>query len=147
MALQELGESLIGLKDAELELIPLDEDLRAAIRMAAGMNSHGALRRQKQRIGKLMRHVDAEAIRIALHRLGASERRSKRLFAAAERWRDRLIREGDAALEEFEAEFGVVDKALRDQLRDLAATLDERTEKTLRRQIFRRLHTLLSESL
>ena len=146
LALQKLGESLIELQDTELDSIPLEDDLRTAIRTAAGMKSHGALRRQKQLIGKLMRHVDAAPIHAALHRLGTNERRAQHLFAAAERWRDRLTRESTAALHAFETEVGAEDSELRGWLQELAENPDERTEKTLRRQIFRRLHALLSAS-
>lgn len=143
LARQELGEKLIALKEAELDSLSLDEDLRTAIRDAAGMKSHGALRRQKQLIGKLMRNVDTEPILAALHNLGARERHEKRLFAAAERWRDRLVRDGVAALDAFAAATGDYDDELRCLLAELDTTLDERTEKTLRRQVFRRIHAIL----
>ena len=69
IALQKLGEDLLTLKDTELETMPIDEELRDAVREARQMKAHGALRRQKQYIGKLMRHVDPEPIRAALERL------------------------------------------------------------------------------
>lgn len=47
----------------------LDEDLLAAVLEARKMKKHGALRRQKQYIGKLMGRVDPEPIRTALERL------------------------------------------------------------------------------
>lgn len=69
IALQKLGEALLTLKDTELETMPIDEELRDAVLEARQMKAHGALRRQKQYIGKLMRRVDAEPIRAALERL------------------------------------------------------------------------------
>lgn len=143
LALQELGEKLIALKDSELDSIPLDDGLLDAIRDAARMKSHGALRRQKQLIGKLMTADDADRIRAALHEFGASERQSKRIFSLAERWRDRLITDSHNAMNEFEAENHVQDAELRQLLDELAATFDERTEKSLRRQIFRHVHAIL----
>ena len=142
-ALQELGENLIALKDSELDTMHLSEDLLQAVRAAARMKSHGALRRQKQLIGKLMRHVDAEPIRFGLARLGSSERREKQLFARAERWRDRLTGEDALALNDFEAETGGSDAELQELLSKLAMAVNERTEKTLRRQVFRRIHDIL----
>jgi len=68
-ALQKLGEELISLRDSELQSMPLDEDLREAVLEARRMKAHGALKRQKQYIGKLMRHLDPEPIRTALERL------------------------------------------------------------------------------
>ncbi|MDH3860965.1 MAG: DUF615 domain-containing protein [Gammaproteobacteria bacterium] len=69
LALQKLGEELVTLREADLQTIPLDEELREAVMEARGIKAHGALRRQKQYIGKLMGRVDPEPIREALERL------------------------------------------------------------------------------
>ncbi len=69
LALQKLGEELLSLKDCDLDEIELDDDLRNAVLEARRIRSHGALRRQKQYIGKLMRRVDPEPIRAALARV------------------------------------------------------------------------------
>ncbi len=68
-ALQKLGEELLTLRESDLEDIELDEDLREAVLEARRIRSHGALRRQKQYIGKLMRHIDPEPLRAALARV------------------------------------------------------------------------------
>ncbi|MGI9232524.1 MAG: ribosome biogenesis factor YjgA [Woeseiaceae bacterium] len=69
LALQKLGEDLIGLKEIDLRNMGLDEDLLDALLEAKKIKSRGALRRQKQYIGKIMRHVDPEPVRAALARL------------------------------------------------------------------------------
>ena len=69
LALQKLGEQLIGVKESDLNAMGLDEGLLEAVRDAQRIRSHGALRRQKQYIGKLMRGIDPEPIRIALDRV------------------------------------------------------------------------------
>lgn len=69
LALQKLGEELVTLRESELLSMPLDEDLLEAVQEARRIKAHGALRRQKQYIGKLMRHVDPEPINAALERL------------------------------------------------------------------------------
>ena len=69
LALQKLGEELVTLRESELLSMPLDEDLLQAVQEARRIKAHGALRRQKQYIGKLMRHVDPEPINAALERL------------------------------------------------------------------------------
>ncbi len=68
-ALQKLGEELIKLRENDLQSMSLDEDLLEAVIEARHMKSHGALRRQKQYIGKIMRHLDPEPIRTGLERL------------------------------------------------------------------------------
>jgi len=70
LALQKLGEELITLRDSDLRSLPLDEELLDAVVDAQSIKAHGALRRQKQYIGKLMGRIDdAEPLRKALERL------------------------------------------------------------------------------
>jgi len=69
LALQKLGEELITLQESDLRQIGLDEELLRAVLEARQIKSRGALRRQKQYIGKIMRHVDPEPIRAAIMRL------------------------------------------------------------------------------
>ncbi len=69
LALQKLGEELITLKQSDLYSLPLDDDLRLAVTEARQIKAHGALRRQKQYIGKLMRHIDPEPLRSELAKL------------------------------------------------------------------------------
>jgi ribosome-associated protein len=69
IALQKLGEELISLKESDLEGLPLDDNLHEAIMEARQIKAHGALRRQKQYIGKLMRHIDPEPLRAAVAKL------------------------------------------------------------------------------
>lgn len=64
--MQKLGEELITLRQSDLDQLPLDEGLLEAVMQARQIKAHGALRRQKQYIGKLMRHIDPEPIRDAL---------------------------------------------------------------------------------
>ena len=143
LALQELGETLIALNDSELAFLSLDDKLHKAIRDARQISSRGALRRQKQLIGRLMRDVDPQAVRAELARLRADDVRNKRLFARAERWRDRLLVAGSVALNEFDAETNTADAELRTLLGELNVAFSEKAEKTVRRQIFRRIHEIL----
>ncbi len=69
LALQKLGEELITLKPLELDKLTLDDDLHAAVIEARQIKAHGALRRQKQYIGKLMRRVDPELLRNQIAKL------------------------------------------------------------------------------
>ncbi|GAB6041570.1 ribosome biogenesis factor YjgA [Endothiovibrio diazotrophicus] len=100
-ALQDLGAELVQLKAAQLDAIPLPERLREAVLEARRIKSHGALRRQMQFVGKVMRGVEAEPIREALDRLLNRDRAAAARFHQLERWRDRLIEEGDGALAEW----------------------------------------------
>ena len=68
-ALQELGERLVDLTSAQLNRIPLSEELLTAVRLAQNISQRGGRKRQLQYIGKLMRQLDGaeiEAIRAKL---------------------------------------------------------------------------------
>ncbi len=141
--MQELGERLLELPLDELRSLPIDERLLEAVVEATTMRARGALRRQKQLIGKLMRSADVAAIRQALDASDAGDRMARRVFAKAEAWRDRVIAEGTAAVADFRADVGSVDANLDSLLGELRATRNERTAKHLRRQIFRVIHAAL----
>jgi ribosome-associated protein len=143
-ALQELGEHLINLQDEHLESLALDERLCDAIQNARRMKSNEAQRRQKQFIGKLMRDVDPEPINALLARLKADDLRVKRIFANAERWRDRLIADGQEGLQAFETETGQTSNELAHLLADLDRATSDRMETTTRRSIFRQVHEILA---
>ncbi len=67
--LQELGEQLVKLTPAQLQRIPLPEELQATVRLAQTIAQRGGRKRQLQFIGKLMRQLDEselEPIRTAL---------------------------------------------------------------------------------
>lgn len=146
-ALQALGERLIDLDDMYLDQLELPERLLEAIRDVRRMKSREAARRQKQFIGKLMSDIDPQPVQALLDSLHADDRRQKRVFANAERWRDRLIRGGRGALKAFEAEIGNEPEELADLLSELARAKSDREEATVKRRIFRCVHrTLVAHS-
>lgn len=72
LALQKLGEDLIPLLESDLKSMNLDEELLDAVLEAKRMKKRGALRRQKQYIGKLMGRLDdPESVRSAVARIRA----------------------------------------------------------------------------
>lgn len=100
-ALQTLGIELIGLSVEKLALLPLTPALEAAIMTAKLLKSHGAIRRQAQLIGKLMRSADSEAISASYAQLTADNRAQSASFHEMERWRDTLLSGDKSALTEF----------------------------------------------
>lgn len=105
-ALQALGERLLELPAAQLEALALPERLLAALDEARRIKDFGALRRQRQFIGRLMRQLDEEqlaAIHAAFAARDASSAAHTMLLHAAEGWRERLM-QSDAALSEWLAQ-------------------------------------------
>jgi ribosome-associated protein len=102
-ALQALGEALAALPAERLEKIELPEDLREAIDRVRRMpRQDEARRRQTQYIGRLMRHVDGEAIRAALAEARGDSAAATARLKRIERLRDALL-EDETALSEIAA--------------------------------------------
>ncbi|UCH49913.1 MAG: DUF615 domain-containing protein [Betaproteobacteria bacterium] len=138
-ALQALGETLVGLPSEQLARLDLPETLREAIMQARSISQRGALRRQLQYVGRLMRDVDAAQIRDQLQLVQAGTTRDVAMLHRAERWRERLLAE-DTALSEFVAAFPATDvqhlrSLLRNAKRDAAAGRPPRAYRELFRNI------------
>jgi ribosome-associated protein len=108
-AAQDLGEALLHLPEAELSELELPEALREALQAARRIGSRAALARQRQYIGKLMRQVDQAPIRAALAARSERAARETERFRRIENWRERLITEGEAALEELAHWYPAID--------------------------------------
>ena len=102
-AAQRLGEELIRLRDADLDSLGLPETLAQAIRDARRITSRGAGARQRQYIGRLMREIDLEAVQKLLAARAATAALEAQRFRRIESWRERLMADGPAALEELAA--------------------------------------------
>ena len=90
-ALQDIGESLVQLDSRRLAELGLSDNLMDAVLEAKRIRKHGALRRQMQLIGKLMRTIDAEPIRKKLDLWGSLAAESTARLHQLERWRERLM--------------------------------------------------------
>ena len=144
LALQVLGEQLVGLTERQLRNMELDENLFHAVTAAMQMKSHGALRRQCQLIGKLMRDIDPQPIRSALAVLQRQERKAKEIFRRAEEWRDRIVQGGQQGLNEFFDMTGKENGDLSLLLNEYLAAAGDSATRALRRKIFRLVHAELT---
>jgi ribosome-associated protein len=98
--LQDLGVALETLRPDLFDALPLPDKLRESIVEVRRLTHFGALRRQRQFIGKLMRGLDDNelaAVTAALDTQHAQSAEEARRLHEIEQWRDRLIA-GDAAL-------------------------------------------------
>ncbi len=145
-ALQDLGQELYKLSPKDLAKIPLPEKLAESIALAHRITNRSGLRRQMQYIGKVMRTIDAEPIQAALDKLRQSKKQAAAEFHQIERWRDRLIAEGNDALSEFLTQYSLAD---RQHLRQLMINAQKEAKQNkppkYSRQLFRYLRELLEE--
>lgn len=145
LALQDLGEALVALAPDRLARITMPEGLRAAVVEAQHIRKFGALRRQFQYIGRLMREADAGAIREQLEALEGHSRRHTSWLHRVERWRDRLIAEEDA-LAQFLAEYPAADaQPLRAIIRNARKEKEEAKPPRAFRELFRSLRDIIPE--
>jgi ribosome-associated protein len=142
--LQDLGVELVKLPAAKLAELDLPEKLVDSIELARRITSHGAQKRQRQYIAGLLSKLDDVApIREFLERMSGADRVSKARFQENERWRERLIGEGDTALAEFLERHPEADhQHLRRLVRDAAAEATAGRPPRHYRELFRYLQTL-----
>jgi ribosome-associated protein len=95
--LQDLGEALLALPDDRLAGLPMSETLLDAVREARRITSHEGRRRQLQYVGKLMRTADTEPLREAVAALQLGSAQNTLALHRAERWREALVADDEAA--------------------------------------------------
>lgn len=141
LALQGLGEALIPLDKKLLATLNLPEKLYDALIEAKRLTAHGAISRQKQYIGKLIRNVDPAPIRELLDKIaGVSDRHSAWLHRL-ERLREQLMTDPKA-----------VEKLLEDcpdldiqRLRQMIRNAQKEREQNKPPKAFREMFQLLKE--
>jgi ribosome-associated protein len=110
-SLQELGVQLSALPDQEIKALGLPDTLFVALRDLRRLPSHGAQVRQRQYIGKLMRSIDPEPVLAKLADRKQRHDREIRHFQQIERWRDRLLSQPGAGVEELLQEYPHIDRS------------------------------------
>jgi ribosome-associated protein len=137
-ALQELGEELIELPESIFKELDLPETLRDAILAARRLTNHGALLRQRQYIGRLMRSIDAAPVRAVIDRQQLGQRRSGARFHRVEAWRDRLVADGGSAIAALCADAPAVEPAeIGRLLESVRRAHDDHARRSASRALFR----------
>jgi ribosome-associated protein len=146
LELQSVGERLIELTEAQLAELDLPERLLDAVLAAKRINKFGALRRQTQYIGRLMRDVDSEPILKRLEAWQGSSREATAYLHLLERWRERLLAD-DAALSELAGAYSGCDtQRLRTLIRNARKERDEAAAPRSARALFQALKEIIPAS-
>ena len=141
-ALQKLVAELVEMNPAQLEQLPLDEGFKLGVVQARSMRKN-ALKRQIRYLSGLLAKRDPLPLQQALAELQGTSRESTARMHRAERWRERLLAEGDGALVALALEYPRVDfQHVRLLLRNILR--DRRSGKTPRRyrELYRYLYDL-----
>lgn len=146
-ALQELGEKLAELPPDVLKRMPLDDDaLLQALLQVQQMPAREARRRHFQLIGKLMRRVDADAVRAAYERTQSNSIHAQQRLHLLERWRARIVAEGDACLGEAMAVFPLMEpQQVRQLIREIKREESQGKPPAAARKLFQYLKAHLPE--
>ena len=134
--LRDMGAQLVQMPNAHLDKIAMDSALLGAIKEARRLKSNDARRRQIQYIGKLMRNMDLTEIRHSVEKLNHQSQTFRQHFAMLEQWRDRLIDEGNDAIEEFLTAFPNAD---RQQIRNLSRQAGREKTGSAKTKLFKYL--------
>jgi ribosome-associated protein len=142
-AVQDLADRLIDAPEGVVDGLELPEKLADAITLARRITSRAALLRQRQFVAKLVRGIDPGPVRAALAAGAEAARQDAARFKRAERWRDRLVEGGEAALAELAALHPALDRS--EMARLVAAARSERATNKggASRELFRRVRDLL----
>ena len=108
--LQKIGESLVELPKDLLKKFDLPDSLMHEILEAKNITQNGAKRRQFQFIGKIMRHIDIDPIRIQLEELKQPSATKVKLLHATESWRNKLL-ENEQSLKDFVSLYPTIDSS------------------------------------
>jgi ribosome-associated protein len=144
-ALQELAERVTEMPRSDLERLGFSAETWAAIEETDRIKDLRARRRHFKRIAKLLAREDAEAVRALVDQKADKAREAAARHHRVERWRERLIEEGDDALTEL---LDLCPHADRQQLRQLVRAARRDSEKgrpDAPRKLFRFLREILED--
>ena len=143
LALQDLGERLVGLPPAILARLGLSERLTSAVEETRQIKAHSARKRQIRWLAKVIGSEDSEQVQRLLQDLDAKHDADSRRFHALERWRERLLEEGDAALPDLIERYPRADRQqLRALIRAARKERDQEKAPAAARKLFRYLREL-----
>jgi len=143
--LQALGETLIAMRPAERARFPLSDDMLRAIEETSRIRSHEGRRRHMQYVGKLIRKEDLTAIQGVFDSIDQDQEQRDHAFHRLEKWRERLIEEGDAAVDLFMAEHPDADRqTLRQLIRNAQREREQDKPPTSSRKLFKHLRETLA---
>jgi ribosome-associated protein len=138
-----LSEKLIEVPEPAFAALPLDDALAEACKKARAMRADSGQRRTIRFIAGLLRTRERGPLLEAFRRLEAGKGAEDARFHALEAWRERLLREGDTALDALlEAYPGGDRQGLRTLVRQARKDRDSGQSSRAGRELFRALRAL-----
>ncbi|WP_044406362.1 ribosome biogenesis factor YjgA [Thiomicrospira microaerophila] len=141
----DIGSALGELSESQLKKMGLPTELLDALLLYKRMDPGPAIRRQRQFIGKWLRQHEEELaeLRAKIEEMEARAKQQNLHFQKLERWRDRLITEGDEALTALLEDFPQADRTLlRQHIRNAQKEAEQQKPPKAARAIFQYLRGL-----
>ena len=139
----ELGKTIVEMGDKRFASLNLPDNIRDAAALARKISAHGGRKRQIHYLGKLLRKIELDDIRAQLQAIADEAESSKRQHKQLERWRDRLIDEGDAALADLLVQHPHTDRqSVRQLIRNAQRERTKQATPKAARALFQYLKTL-----
>ena len=143
-ALFALAEKLSHLSLAQLQTLELPEPILKGILQVASMPLTGARKRLLKYITGQLHKIDVTPMMDKLAKLENKSAHAAREHHQVERWRDRLLKEGDEALSELLEEFPEADRQhLRQLLRNAQKELSAGKPPKSSRLLYRYLKAII----
>jgi ribosome-associated protein len=138
--LQDVGEEILKLNPQDRKLLNLPEKLEEAINVALKIRSGSGLKRQRQYIGKLIRSMDHDDIEQQLRQIQHRHDTNTARFHRLEKWRDGLVENDKAIMNEVIKAFPDIDRQHLNQLiRQAAREARENKPPAASRKLFKYL--------
>lgn len=144
-AVTDLGEQVSQMTETEIKKLQLPTAFTDAILLLKRMDKGPALKRQKLYIGKMLRQDEPLIVEIKekLAEIEAKKKQQNAHFHKLEKWRDRMLEEGDDALHEFLQMYPHADRQqLRQWIRNAQKEQKENKPPKSAREIFKYLKAL-----
>lgn len=144
--IQDMATRLIDLSEGSLKKMPIDDELTEAISLARRIrNTREGYRRQLQLVTKLLRNSDYEAVKRELEGLQRGGDAENAKFHALERWRERILTQGDDAIQAFIDEYPATERQkLRQLVRKAQKEQAEEKPPAAYRELFKYLRAVSS---
>ena len=138
--IQEIGKQLAEIPEYLLEKINMDSELTNAVILARRLENNKSNARLFRFIGKLLSQMDLTEIKHFIDTYNLQKQTSNTAFHNLEKWRDRLVKDGDSVLDELLVEFPDLDRQhLRQLIRNAQKEELQQKPPASSRAIFRYL--------
>jgi len=147
MELQKLGKIIAHLSLSQVKKLDLNEKLYDAIELAQNIHSNSASKRHRQYIGKLISKLDEQELEDIQNKMDALENtalESNKHFHLLEQYRDKIIKDGDSAIQDILQKYPQLERS---HLRQLQRNAQKELSKEQAPKSARLIYKYLKENI